>query len=159
MTRLLYTSSMTHPPSSLETERHPGCAAGRHARRSFELSAWLAVCAAVYVTALYLVRRHPGWSPGSRAALGLAPILPGLLYLRSGLRLLREMDELQRRIRLEALLFAALGTVIVGTVINVLNLQGLGGAWPREGLQVGGAYMTMFLLWCAGFTLSNLRYR
>ena len=61
------------------------------------------------------------------------PILPGLLYLRSGLKLLRGMDELQRGIQFEGWLFAALGTVVVSTIINVVNLHGLGGNWLPHG--------------------------
>jgi hypothetical protein len=127
--------------------------------RSFELNAWLAVAAATYLVMLYLDKHHPDWSPGWKIMLALAPILPGLLYLRKGLQLLREMDELQRRIQLEGWLFAALGTVIISTIINVFNAHGLVGWWPAHGLEVGGTYMTMFLLWSVGVMISNLRYR
>ena len=69
------------------------------------------------------------------------------------------MDELQRRIQLEAWLFAAFGTVIVSTVINVFNAQGLVARWAAHGLGVGGTYLTMFLLWSVGVVIANLRYR
>jgi hypothetical protein len=108
---------------------------------------------------LMLVRHHPDWRPGWKATLSLMPILPGLLYLRTGLRLLREMDELQRQIQQESLLFAAIGTVIVGTIVNVFNAHGLEGKWPAQGLQVGGAYLTMFTLWCVWVVVAKLRYR
>ena len=94
-----------------------------------------------------------------RSALALAPILPGLLYLRKGVQLLRGMDELQRRIQLEGWLFAALGTVVVSAVINVFNAQGLNGMWLGHGLEIGGTYMTMFILWGIGVTIAKLRYR
>jgi hypothetical protein len=127
--------------------------------RSLEFNAWLVATAATYVITLLLIRHHPDWSPGLRATVTLIPILPGLLYLHNGLQLLREMDELQRRIRLESWLFAALGTVIVGTVINVFNTQGLNGKWPAHGLEIGGTYLTMSFLWNVGVLISNLRYR
>ena len=76
---------------------------------------------------LFLVRHHPAWSPGLKLTLALTPLLPGLLYLRNGLQLLQGLDEMQRRIQLEGWLFAALGTVVVSTIINVCNAQGLGG--------------------------------
>jgi hypothetical protein len=69
------------------------------------------------------------------------------------------MDELQRRIQQEALLFAAIGTVVLGTIINVFNAQGLVGTWPAQGFQVAGAYLTMFTLWCIWVTIAKLRYR
>ena len=131
----------------------------KQALRSFELNAWLAVTTAVYLVTLFLVRHHPDWSPWLKITLALTPILPGLLYLRNGLQLLRGMDELQRRIQLEGWLFAALGTVVVSTIINVFNVYGLGGNWLPHGLEVGGTYLTMFILWCVGVTIANCRYR
>jgi hypothetical protein len=142
-----------------EDRKQSDCTAAKRALlRSLELNAWLAVTTATYVAGLLLIRHHPAWSPGWKTALTLMPILPGLLYLRNGRQLLREMDELQRRIQLEAWLFAALGTVIVSTVINVFNAQGLEGKWPTHGLEVGGTYMTMFILWAVGVVIANLRY-
>jgi hypothetical protein len=140
-------------------EKQPNCTVVAQVMRSFELCAWLAVAGATYVVMLFLDKHHPYWSPGWRITLALAPILPGLLYLRKGLQLLRGMDELQRRIQLEGWLFAALGTVIVSTIINVFNAHGLVGMWPAHGLEVGGTYMTMFILWSVGVTIANLRYR
>jgi hypothetical protein len=141
-------------------ENQPGCAAiTRPLRRSLELNAWLALTTATYVVALLLMKHHPDWSPGWKATLTLTPILPGLLYLRKGIQLLREMDELQRRIQFEAWLFAAFGTVIVNTVINVFNAQGLDVKWLEHGLEVGGTYLTMLILWSVGIVIANLRYR
>jgi hypothetical protein len=140
-------------------DKRPNCTAVGQVRRSLELNAWLALAAATYLLMFYLDKHHPDWNPGWKSALALAPILPGLLYLRKGLQLLRGMDELQRRIQFEGWLFAALGTVVVSTIINVFNAHGLAGMWPAHGLEVGGTYMTMFLLWSVGITIANLRYR
>lgn len=140
-------------------EKQPDPIAVKRALRSFELNAWLAVTTAVYLATLFLVRHHPDWDPWLKLTLSLTSILPGLLYLRKGLQLLRGMDELQRRIQIEAWLFAALGTVVVSTIINVVNVHGLGGVWLPHGLEVGGTYLTMFILWCVGVTIANCRYR
>jgi hypothetical protein len=140
-------------------EKQPNCTAVKQVMRSFELNAWVAVAAATYVVTLVLDKHHPDWSPGWKILLALAPVLPGLLYLRKGLQLLRGMDELQRRIQLEAWLFAALGAVVVSTIINVFNAHGLVGRnWPVHGLEVGGTYMTMFILWSVGVVIANLRW-
>ena len=127
--------------------------------RALELNAWLAVATATYVAALYLVRHHPEWSPTLKTTATLLPVLPGLLYLRKGMQMLRSMDELQRRIQVEGWLFAALGTVVVDTVVNVFNEQGLSGTWPAHGMGVGATYLTMFILWSVGVMIANLRYR
>ena len=72
--------------------------------------------------------------------------------------MLKAKDELQRRIQLEAWLFAAIGTVIVSTVINVMNANGI--LWEDfpHGLEIGGTYLAMFFLWCIGVSLVNRRY-
>ena len=120
---------------------------------------WLAVTSVIYVVMLWLVKRHPEWSPGWRVAATLTPLIPGVFYLLSLLQSFREMDELQRRIQLEAWVFALAGTVVVSAVLNVLNANGIGPANYQYGLQIGGVYMSMYLLWSVGFTISRLRYR
>lgn len=124
-----------------------------------KLNLWLAVATGTYLVTLFAVRQHPEWSPGWKVVLTLSPVLPGLLYARAGLRMLREMDELQRRMQMEAWLFAALGTVFVHTVVNVLTAHGLGWEKYPDGLGMGGTYMSMFILWCVGTVIANCRYR
>lgn len=128
-------------------------------RKEFKFNAWLAVATVTYLITLYLVRENPDWAPGVKVAVTLLPILPGLLYLRNGLKLLRRMDELQRRIQFEAWLFAAIGTVVMGTMINVLNANGL--VWDKfpHGLEMGGTYLAMFFLWCIGISTATRRYQ
>jgi len=160
MTRYLYSLGMSNSNLLEPNEKrpdHPACK--RPLRRSLELNAWLAVATATYVVALLLTKRHPAWSPAWTSTLTLTPILPGLLYLRKGIQLLRDMDELQRRIQFEAWLFAAFGTVIVGTVIHVFNAHGLDVKLLEHGLEVGGTYMAMLILWSVGLVIANLRYR
>jgi len=86
-------------------------------------------------------------------------VIPGLFFVRKGLRVIGSMDELQRKIQFESWLWAAIGTVIVSPVINVLNAQGIRLERYPHGLERGGAYMTMFLLWCVTHTIANYRYR
>jgi hypothetical protein len=156
---MLYTWCMNPTPAPDRTEPQVDRALVKGALRSFELNAWLAVTTATYLATLFLVRYHPEWSPEWKITLALTPILPGLLYLRNGLQLLRGLDELQRRIQFEGWMFAALGTVIFSAVVNVFNAHGLGGNWLPHGLGVGGTYLAMFILWCVGVTIANCRYR
>jgi hypothetical protein len=150
---------MTNSDLLESDEKHPDPTAFRRAIRSFELNGWLAVTTATYLVGLFMVRRHPDWGPGLKITLALTPILPGLLYLRKGLQLLKELDELQRRIQFDAWLFAALGTVMVSTVLNVFSAHGIVWQWSTHGLEVGGTYITMFVLWCVGVAIANCRYR
>ena len=108
---------------------------------------------------LALLKRYPDWSPLLRGLLALAPLIPGLFYIRNGMRFIRGLDELQRRIQHEAWLFAALGTVIMGTGINILNAHGVQ-LWALDhGLGLGGTFTLMFTLWLVGSALANCRYK
>ncbi len=128
-------------------------------RREIKSNGWLAVATVTYLITLYLVRENPNWRPALKVVVTLLPVLPGLLYLRNGLKLMRAMDELQRRIQFEAWLFAAIGTVVVSAMVNVLNANGI--VWEKfpHGLEIGGTYLVMFFLWCIGTSIANRRYQ
>jgi drug/metabolite transporter (DMT)-like permease len=128
-------------------------------KTDLKLNAWMAVAGVFWVLSLYLIREHPDMESPLRVAVALSPLAPGLLYVRSCMRFVRGLDELQRRIQLEALLFAALGTLFVGTAINVLNANG--GSFGRfpHGLELGAAFILMFLLWLVGTVIATRRYK
>ena len=128
-------------------------------RRDLRLNAWFLVPAAIYLVALILERRHSEWSPLPRALLTMTPLLPGMLYIRSCMRFVRSLDELQRRIQLESWLFAALGTLIIGAVINTLNADGVPLGNVRHGMGIGGTFVLTFALWLAGSAVANRRYK
>ena len=128
-------------------------------KQMIKSTVWLAVTTALYVVMNWILKRHPEWSPLWRVVATLTPLLPGVFYLLSLLQSFRAMDELQRRIQLEAWIFALAGTVVVIAVLNVLNANGMGPANYPHGLQIGGVYLTMFLFWSVGVVISNLRYR
>ncbi len=134
------------------------CRERRSFRKELKFNGWLFVATVTYLVTLYLVRENTDWAPWLKVVVTLIPVLPGLLYLRSGLKLLRSKDELQRRIQLEAWLFASIGTVVVSTIINVMNAHGL--IWEKfpHGLEMGGAYLAVFFLWCIGVSISSRRY-
>jgi hypothetical protein len=86
-------------------------------------------------------------------------LLPTLLYVRRLSHWLRGRDELQRRIQLEAVLFAALGAVFVTAALSMLSgydirLPRLGNGLGWEGtfaLVLGSYFVANFIL--------NRRYR
>src|ERR1043165_1778917 len=86
---------------------------------------WLATATLVYLISLWLLKHHTDWSPGARVAITLAPLLPGILYLRILLKSFWQMDELQRRIQIEALGFALVGTLVVLTAMNIFTAEGI----------------------------------
>jgi hypothetical protein len=120
---------------------------------------WLAAATLTYLISLWLLKHHADWSPVARVAISLAPLLPGVLYLRSLLESFWQMDELQRRIQIEGLGFALVGTLVVMTAMNILTAQGIGLVNYPQGLGIGGVYVTMFILWSIGVSISTFRYR
>jgi hypothetical protein len=128
-------------------------------KKDLRLNAWLFVATAVYLASLLLVKQHPEWSPLTRALLTLTPMIPGWLYVRTWLRFIRGMDELQRRIQLEAWLFASLGALFVGTAINTLNANGVALGELRHGLSLWGTFLLTFVLFLVGTAIANCRYK
>jgi hypothetical protein len=120
---------------------------------------WLAVATLVYLISLWLLKHHANWSSGARIAITLAPLLPGILYLRTLLKSFWNMDELQQRIQIEALGFALVGTLVVMTAINIFKAESIQLVSYPQGLGIGGVYMTMFILWSVGVSISTFRYR
>jgi hypothetical protein len=128
-------------------------------KKDLRLNAWLAVATLLYGAMLFLVKRHPDWTPLVRGLLQLSALLPAMFYIRSWMRFVRSLDELQRAIQLEALLFAALGTVVVGSIVTTLNASGIDLGGLKHGLGLGGAYFAMFALWLVGGGIATRRYR
>jgi hypothetical protein len=120
---------------------------------------WLATATLTYLISLWLLKHHADWSPGARVAITLAPLLPGILYLRTLLKSFWQMDELQRRIQIEGLGLALVGTLVVMTAMNIFTAEGIRVVNYPRGLGIGGVYMTMFILWSIGVSISTFRYR
>src|SRR5271157_2175707 len=144
MTRYLYSARMTKedPPNTLESLLP--CSGSYSVRKDIKLNAWLAVAVAVYCMSQLLAKWHPGWSATIRAAIALAPLLPGLLYVRSWRRFISGLDELQRRVQLEAWLFAAMGTVLTGITVSTMSESGVQMGGLEHGLGMGSAFVVAF---------------
>jgi len=86
----------------------------------------MAVYVALMVAYGFVARLIPGAAP--RALLALVPLLPLAVAIRAFVRVLREQDELERRIDLEAIAVAALSTSFGFFTLGLV--LGAGG-WPR----------------------------
>ncbi len=159
MTSDLYSAPVnkTNPPNTLESLQP--CSGSYSLKKDMKLNRWLAVATAVYVVDLLLVKWHPEWSAPMRAALALAPLVPGLLYVRACMRFVSGLDELQRRIQLEAWLFSAMGTVLVAIAISTLNASGIHLGGLEHGMGMGLAFMVSFVLWLVGSAIANCRFK
>jgi hypothetical protein len=128
-------------------------------KRAMKANGWLLVATVTYGVSLFALREHPEWGPKLRVGLTLLPMVPGAFYLLALWRSLRHLDELERRIQLEAWAFALGGTVLVSTAINILNANGIGFEGYPHGLQFGGTYLTVFICWSIGTVGATARYR
>jgi hypothetical protein len=135
------------------------CSGSYSPKKDLRLNAWLFAAVVDYLVILWLLKHHPEWTSLSRGLLTLTPLIPGVLYLRSCMRFIRGMDELQRRIQLEAWLFAALGALIISTAINTLNASGALPPGLKDGLGVWSTFSLTFALWLVGGAIANRRYR
>lgn len=128
-------------------------------KKDTRLSVWLFVAIVTYVAVLLLLKYHPEWSPLTRGLLTLAPMIPGALYVRSWLRFIRGMDEMQRRIQLDAWLFASLWTLVITIVVNTLNANGVALGDLKHGMSLWGAFSLVFVLWLVGTAIARRRYQ
>jgi hypothetical protein len=132
-----------------------------------------------YPALLHLRENAEGWPIAIRVLIELAPVLFSLLWARKVVRWIGGMDELHRRITLEASLFAATGTLVIVTVWHRLATAGVLQAifqtppappqplahWDFRclgSLDLGQFALTIamvYLLYFVGHTLSNRRYQ
>ena len=128
-------------------------------RADLKLNSWAFVAALVAWAARMLLRHHHEWSPVTQAALTLAPLVPSLLYVRSIARWIGGMDELQRRIQLEACLFATTATVFLATALSLM--QGVGPLQSirlQQGLGWEGTFTAVVAFYILGNIIVNRRY-
>jgi hypothetical protein len=90
---------------------------------------------------------------GWRYAIALLPVIPLPFGILAFLRLMRKMDELQRRIQLEAIGFAFGTTMLITITMGFLENAGL----PR----MSWIWVTplMIALWSLGRLAANRHYR
>lgn len=83
----------------------------------------------------------------------LLPVLPALFGLRAFLHLLERMDELQQRIQLSGIAFAAGATGLLSFAYGFLEIAGL----PH--LPAIWYFPALIIFWGAGVAIATWRYR
>jgi hypothetical protein len=97
--------------------------------------------------------RMPSMSPTMQTALALAPLIPSLLFMLSLVRIVMQMDELQKRITLESVFIAFVSSL---TLIFVFSGLEQAGAYHPPWSEVG---TTMMALWAVAYVYSSWKYR
>lgn len=125
-----------------------------------KLNAWAFVGLATAFLSRMALHRHVDWGVPLRVVVSLSPLLPSLLYVGSIARWIRGMDDLQRRIQLEACLFATTGAIFIVTAFNLLAVAGvLEATRIQNGLGWEGMFATVIALFVIGNVIINRRYR
>lgn len=106
------------------------------------------VCVPVVIWSMEQMADSP-W----RYAIAVAPVVPILLGLRVFLGLLDDIDELQRRIQLSGIAFAAGMTGVITFAYGWLEVAGMP---PLPMLWV---FPLMIGLWGVGLAIANKRYQ
>ena len=117
-----------------------------------ELAAALALYGLMLVGSIELLDHVTVAAPW-RDVIALSPMVGGLACAWAILRELRRMDELQRRIQLEALGFSFAGTAIL--TFSYGFLEGLG--YPK--LSMFTVWPILAALWIIGLVLARRRYQ
>jgi hypothetical protein len=93
-------------------------------------------------------------APALRLALALAPVAAWVFALLAYSRLIQRLDELQRRIHLEALAFAFSGLAVAMIACEYLRKAGFISA-----LKPDYVLMLMMVLWPLGYVIAWRRYQ
>jgi uncharacterized membrane protein len=109
---------------------------------------------AVYVLLLILSLIAARVVPQYRLAIMLVPLIPGFLIVLALLAAIRNMDEMQRRIQLEALGFAFAGMFMLLVTEALLNAGLAQPPAPAAGIYI--FYMAM--MWGVGLLVARRKY-
>jgi hypothetical protein len=142
-------------------------------RTDMKVSSWLLMAALATAAGDAWFYHHKDCSFVLRIIIALVPLPPTLLWIRSMARWIRSMDELHRRITIDALVFATTGTLVVVLGWLRLNQTGIlkaifhplgriaftfenGGALTGYYALILGLWFSFLLL---GYFIFNRRYK
>ena len=86
---------------------------------------WMMLAFLTDLPGIYLFEHHKDWPLALRAVIALIPLIAASLYVRSTARWVRGMDELHRRVALEAFLFATVTYLFLTAAWFLLNQAGV----------------------------------
>lgn len=125
-------------------------------RDAVNLNAWAAVAvAAAFLSRLFL-KNSPELAGSTRVIVALLPLAPSLLYVRAIWQWIQSLDEMQQKLQLEAVSFAALIMLLVALGLDLARVGGF-----TSGLTLGweGYFASTFCLWALGLARANRRYQ
>lgn len=115
-----------------------------------EFGGAMAAYSVMVPTSMWLLRGHEHTPLGY--AIAFLPIVPSALALWAFMRMFRGLDELQRRIQLEAVAFSFLATCLITLTWAFQQNAGL----PR--FDVAWVAPLLIMLWSLGLAIAKRRY-
>jgi hypothetical protein len=94
-------------------------------RTNLKANTWAFVAMLLAWAADLLLSLPREWNVAQRAIIALVPLLVGLLWVRDFVRWVRGMDEMHRRLSVEACLFATSVTLFVVSTWHILDKAGV----------------------------------
>lgn len=123
--------------------------------QAVQLNAWAGIAVVVAcISRMWLnAQGLDGWT---RSTVALLPLVPAVLYARALWRWMSVLDEMQRRLQIEGVCFAALGMLFVSLGLDLLRASG-----AIHDLNLGweGYFASTFFLWMLGVMRANRGYR
>jgi len=136
-------------------------------RANLKANTWAFVAMILALVGDLWLARHKEWGAAPRSVIMLIPMLVSLLWVRDFGRWMRGMDELHRRLTLEACLFGTGATLFVVTIWHLLDQAGFFEAYFMPGhLHLGAHFHTasfpislVLVFYFVGYVKLNRRYR
>lgn len=126
---------------------------------AISLNAWAVVAAVTAAGSRMGAPRLVDQPLAVRSAVALMPLVPTFLWIRALSRWVNSLDEMQRRIQLEAWCFAAVGTVCLDVTLNLLQSAAiLRHPSVVHGLGWEGHFALTFFLYMLGTVRVNRRF-
>jgi hypothetical protein len=123
-----------------------------------QLNAWAILAVGLALSARWGLRQAWLQDGAARWIVSFLPLLPSYLYARRLVRWTNGQDEMQRRILIEALLFAAMWTVFLRMALDLLAAS-VGRTPFGSGPGVEGTFGAMCVLYIVGCAFANRRYQ
>jgi hypothetical protein len=136
-------------------------------RANLKANTWAFVAMLLSFVGDELLAWHSNWGPAPRAIIALVPLFVSLLWVQSFMRWVRGMDEMHRRLTVEACLFGTVVTLFVVTAWHLLAQAGVfqAGVLPVR-LHFGSNFHTasfpislVLAFYFLGYAIFNRRYK
>ena len=165
MTSMLYTAFIMSNKPNLPEEIMFG--PSYSLRANLKANTWAFVAMILSLAGDSWLARHADWGATSRSVIAMVPLLVSAFWVRDFGRWMQGMDELHRRLTLEACLFATVVTLFIVTTWHVLDQAGFFQAYfmPAR-LHLGTHFHTasfpislVLAFYFLGYTRLNHRYQ